>query len=100
MNVVDKNHSFNSCSSNNELYKKMFPDYQIVKDYEISSTKVMYVIRHGIGVHVKSIIDKEVNGRPFTFHFDESTTNQVKKQYDGYIRYYSLEISLVFCQNI
>ena len=25
---------------------------------------------------------------PFTFKFDETTTSQIKKQYDGYIQYW------------
>ena len=29
--------------------------------------------------------------KPFTFHFDESTTSQTKKQYDGYVKFFSLE---------
>ena len=32
---------------------------------------------------------EELKGMPFSFRFDETTTSQVRKQYDGYITYYS-----------
>ena len=32
---------------------------------------------------------KDVDGRPFVFKFDETTTSQVKKQYDGYVTFFS-----------
>ena len=29
----------------------------------------------------------KVKEKPFIFHFDESTTSQTKKQYDGYVKF-------------
>ena len=77
----------------------MFPDSCIAQNYQISSTKVMYVIKHDIVVHVKNALMKEINGRPFIFHFDKTTTQQVKEQYDGYIMFFS-HISILFLQLI
>ena len=33
--------------------------------------------------------NKDIKDQQFCFHFDKTTTLQVKKQYDGYITYYS-----------
>ena len=48
LNVVDKTHSFESCKEDNMLYSKMFPDSEIAKNYEMSTTKVMYLMKHEI----------------------------------------------------
>ena len=89
LTVVDKNYAFQSCKSDNNIYRRMFPDSEIAKNYEMSATKVMYIIRHGIAIYVRNDLKKEIDDRPFTFHFDESTTEQVKKQYDGYATFFS-----------
>ena len=78
-NVFDKNFSFQSCVSDNYLYPDMFCESDIAKIYEMSSTKVMYIIWYGIPKYFKDELTKEVEEKPFIFHFDESTTSQTKK---------------------
>ena len=74
----------------------MFPDSEIAKNYEMSATKVMYLMKHGIAVYAKNDLNSDIDGRPFSFHLDESTNQQVKKQYDGYVTFYStIEKSIV-----
>ena len=89
LTVVDTNYAFQSCRSDNNIYRRMFPDSEIAKNYEMSATKVMYIMRHGMAIYVRNDLKKEIDDRPFTFHFDESTTEQVKKQYDGYATFFS-----------
>ena len=36
----------------------------------MSSTKVMYVIKHGISVCVKKVLIKEISDRPFAYNFN------------------------------
>ena len=67
----------------------MFPIAPAAKKYKMGETKVKYTIQFGISPYIKSIILKDVQNKPFSFKFDESTTSQTKKQYDGYITYYS-----------
>lgn len=50
-------------------------------------------------VHVKKALMKEINGKPFTFQFDEITKRQVKEQYNGYIIFF-LKINILFLQLI
>ena len=51
--------------------------------------KLKYTIQFGITPHVKSKLKEDIFGSPFAFKFDETTTAQVKKQYDGYVTYHS-----------
>ena len=56
----------------------------------------MYLMKHRIAVYAKNDLNNNIDGMPFTFHFDESTNQQVKKQYDGYVIFYStIEKSIV-----
>ena len=54
-----------------------------------------YVIQYGIAPHMLSSLKDDFQDMPFTFKFDESTTTQVKKQYDGYVQYWSKKIACV-----
>ena len=89
LNVVEKNISFNACDSDNNLYKCMFPDSKIAKNYQQGRGKIKYVIQFGISPYISKMVQKDLRNQPFTFHFDETTTSQVKKLYDGYATYYS-----------
>ena len=64
LNVVDKNYSFESCKEDNMLYSKMFPDSEIAKNYEMSATKVIYLMKHGIAVYAKNDLKNNIDGRP------------------------------------
>ena len=67
----------------------MFPDSDIAKSYRQSSTKIAYVIQHGIASYLFDSIIANIKDKPFSFMFDETTTSQVKKQFDGYVRFWS-----------
>lgn len=103
LNVVDKNYSFNSCSGDNDLYKRMFPDSTIASNYQQQKTKVSYVLEFGILPYIIDLVKSDITNVPFTFHFDETTTSQVKKQYDGYATYFSQkhkEVRTVYCGSL
>ena len=75
----------------NEIFSLMFPKSKIASLYAMSSDKMKYVIQFGIYPYVKHQLIQDLSepGTPFTFKFDETTTSQVKKQYDGYVQFYS-----------
>lgn len=81
--------NFSFASNEEDVFKIMFPDSQIASKYAMGETKTKYVIQHGIAPYVHHILVQDLKQQPFTFKFDETTTNQVKKQYDGYVQYYS-----------
>ena len=49
----------------------------------------MYLLRYGISEILKSEQIQDIKDVPYTFKFDETTTSQVLKQYDGYLCYWS-----------
>ena len=103
LNVVEKGYSFNSCNGDKELYMKMFPDSKIAANYQMQRTKCTYLLEFGILPYIKELVKKDIKGSPFTFHFDETTTEQVKKQYDGYVTYFSQkhsEIRTTYCGSL
>ena len=69
----------------------MCPDSEIAKGVKMSCTKVSYVIGHELGPYfLQKTVDDILNtpGTYFTLHFDETTTSQIKKQFDILVRYY------------
>lgn len=81
--------SFASNSGNNDLFSAMFPDSKIAKSYKMSETKCKYLIQFGVSPWILEDLKKDIKASPFSYLFDETTTVQVKKQYDAYVRYES-----------
>ena len=67
----------------------MFPDSKIAQSYRQGETKVRYNMQYCIAPHVKQVLIYNVNNTPVFFKFDESTTSQVKNQYDAYLQFWS-----------
>ena len=67
----------------------MLPASEIAKNYRQSETKKKYAIQYGIAPHILSSLKDDFQDIPFTFMFEESTTTQVKTQYDGYVQHRS-----------
>ena len=88
LDIMESNVSFNSADSDSEKYAKMFPDSEIAKRYKQKRNNVRYMIQFGIAPVIQDTILDELRGQPFCFKFDEITTLQIKKQYDGYAIYH------------
>ena len=89
LDIIDSNCSFWAADADNEKYRKMFPDSAIANSYKQKSDKVKYMLQFGVAPFMRSVILNELKGLPFSFRFDETTTSQVKKQYDAYATYNS-----------
>ena len=89
MYLVDYNRSFSSANNDNSRFKRMFLDSDITRGYSQSEAKAKYMIQFVIAPYVFEKMTEEIHGKPFSFQFDETSTQQVKKQYDGYISFYS-----------
>ena len=103
LDLVDKNQSFASCNGDGEKYRKMFPDSQIAKNFSQQETKAKYTLQFGIAPYIKEKVINDIADKPFSFKFDETTTSQVKKQYDGYVTYFSdtsQTIETAFCGSL
>lgn len=71
------------------VHKKTTPSAVIPIPDSMSETKTKYIVQFGIGPYVIEQLIEDLAKTPFTFMFDETTTSQVKKQYDGYVQFYS-----------
>ena len=85
---VDSNQSFSASNGSGKRYKKMFP-CEVAANFLLQETKMKYTIQFGITPYVKDQLVQEISNKPFVFKFDETTTSQVKKQYNAYITYMS-----------
>lgn len=90
LKCVKSNFSFNSNEDNGTLYQAMFPDSLIAASYKMSYTKCKYIIQYGIFEWILEELVADLKEKPFSFLFYETTTVQVKKQFDGYVQYESL----------
>ena len=96
LNYVDNNYSFASAENDNNLLRAMFPNSSIAKSYEMSSTKLQYILKFGVSPYVKEKLICNVKNSPCTFKFDERTNRQAHKQYDGHLQYWSNESNEIF----
>ena len=93
----------NLCDEDNDLYRHMFPDSNITKNYCQDHGKLKYVIQFGISLYTKELVQSDLQGQLFTFHFDETVNSQVKKQCDGRAIYFSpklKEITSSYCWSL
>ena len=79
LHMVNKNFSFASSKEDSERFRAMFPDLMIAKSYSMADTKSQYVIKFGIADYLAKKLIYDVNCVAFSFLFDESRNNQVKK---------------------
>ena len=95
MKVASSNYSFASTAGIKELFSAMFPDSPIASSMALSPTKVKYLISDGLGPYFLKNMIADVGEAYYTIHFDETTTNQVKKQMDVLLRYFSSSKGMV-----
>ena len=95
LRVVEKNQSFCSANGNTKHFKRMFADSLTAAKYSQEETKMKYVIQFGVTPYLFENLKKDVEKKVFSFKFDESTTEQAKKQYDAYLTFYSTEFQRI-----
>ena len=64
----------------------MFPDSKIAEKDQQSSTKIKCVMQHRIAPYIRDLLKTNFRNNPFNFLFTETTTSQVKKQFNGHMR--------------
>ena len=103
LDLVDKNQSFSSCNGDGEKYRKMFPYPNIAKPFNQQETKAKYTVQFRIAQYVKEKLILDVSNKPLSFKFDETTTSQIKNQYDAYVTYFSYTNQVIvttFCGSL
>ena len=89
LKVIMNHFSFRSCMDLDKLFKAMFPDSEIAKQFKLSKTKCSYFINFGIASVFKTNLTKEINMPSFySFSFDESVNSVMQQcQMDVVVRY-------------
>ena len=95
LDPASSKHSFASTNGNNDKLRRIFPDSQIAKRFHQAETKTKYMIQFEVAPYVRKQVIEDFPGQPFTFKFDETTTSQIKKQYDGYVQFWSLSKNMI-----
>ena len=103
LNMVDENHSFSSENGDSDRFKKLLPDSQIAAKYSQGETKPKYVVQFGLAPFVEDELITDVQKTPYSLKFVETTNSQTKKQYDGYISFFSRKLQKIltlFCGSL
>ena len=89
--VASSNYSLRSTDHIGDLFRAMFPDSKIAEKFKLSRTSASYMIGQGLSPHFTQVLiaDLSASELPFSVHFDETTSSQVKKQMDITLRYWS-----------
>ena len=81
MKVLWSHLSYHSFLNFNELFRKMFPDYQVAKSFQLSKTKCAYYAVFGLAPYFKELLVKDIKLSPFySLLFDESLNNKLKEE--------------------
>ena len=81
----------------------MFPDLKIAQGNKQNETKMMYVLKHGLCPYFRESLKSDLHSKVFCFKFDEMTTSQIKKQYSGFVQYWSKsqnKIAMAYCGSL
>ena len=69
------------------MFEATFPYSKIAKGYKQNKTQSNYTIQYGIFPYLKDLLPEDLKDTVFTIKFDEPSTQQVNKQYDGHVQY-------------
>jgi len=103
LSIIDRNQSFRSANGDSKRFQKMFHDSTIAQKYSQEETKTKYITQFGIAPCLTERLKKDIQQKPFCFKFDETTTSQIKKQYDAYVTYHSKDydrITTSYCGSL
>jgi len=93
LKIIEDDNSFSACDHVGDLFRGMFPDSSTARDFHCGSSKMSYLVTHGLSPYFEELLLKDLNASHafYTLHYDETTTAQVKKQMDLVVRYWSSE---------
>ena len=90
LNIVNKNQSFSSANGDKDRFKKCSRTCKLLRN--ILRKKQNHVVQFGLAPFVKDELSTDVQKTPYSFKFDETTNSPVKKQYDGYVSFFSKKL--------
>ena len=90
LKLVMSGYSASSNEDMNETLDAMFPEFEATKPFQMSRSKSIYVVIHGIAPYFKSVLKKNLHKADFlVYSFDESLNDvTLKTEMDLYVRYW------------
>lgn len=89
LETVARHQSYNSNEGIGEIFKKMFPDSEIVQSFHCGADKTAYITKFGLAEYIKRELVLKINKGPFVVMFDESLNHATKtKQLDIHVRFW------------
>lgn len=91
LKTAGSNYAYDTSDFIGDTFRAMFPDSQIASNFQMSRTKMSYMITEATGPYFHSILldDVKKSASVFSLSYDELTNKQIKKQLDIKIRYWS-----------
>ena len=95
--ISKRDMTLRDCDFTPELFRQMFPDSQVAKQFSMSRQKASYVLQDGLGPLLSKWLVTSINASEgaFTLMFDETTTLQNRKQMDLLVRFWDEKQNLV-----
>ena len=91
LKLVTSHQSYKSSEDTNKLFKTMFPDSNIAKQFTCGERKASYMSVFGLAEHFLKLLKTSIRG-PFVILFDESLNQKMQeKQMDVLTRYWHHE---------
>ena len=78
-----KHQSYNSNKGIGKLFKKMFPDSEIVQLFTCNADKMAYITKFGLAEFIKRDLFLKINKGPFVVMFDKSLNQATKTKATG-----------------
>ena len=90
LSVVAKNYSFKSCEGVGDLFRVMFPDSEIAKQFQCAERKASYLVGFGVAPYLQSQLRDQVKEiSDYVVLFDESLNEGLQsKQMDIFVRFW------------
>lgn len=90
LKLINQHNSYKSSSDSGDMYRLMFPDSEIAKQFACGESKVRYLTTHGIGPYLKQQQLNFVKTLEwYVLFFDESLNKHLQtKQLDTHVRYW------------
>ena len=98
LKAVEADWSYNSLDNISEFLVDIAPDSKILQNIKMKSSKLSYVVSHGLGPYYHDILVKDMKLAPsFTLGLDSATTKQLglSKSLDFKVRYFSERFGMV-----
>jgi len=88
--VVTSHYSYKSCENAADIFRTMFPDSDIGKQFTWGERKAAYLATFGIAPHFSSLMKAKIKKESeYVLLFDESLNREIKKsQLDMHVRFW------------